>query len=78
MQTMQCVQVPKQENAPTEEAVAAVREQMRCACATLRKQGYSIPEDIVPPAAEGTAASQAAASSVMTAEEQQRFLSSIR
>lgn len=74
------MQVPKQENASTEEAVAAVREQMRCACATLRKQGYAIPEDVVPPP-EGTTASQSAApvgSSVMTSEEQQRFLSSIR
>ena len=75
---MKVVQVPKQENASTEEAVAAVREQMRCACATLRKQGYAIPEDVVPPPAEGTVATQAAVSSVMTAEEQQRFLSSIR
>jgi hypothetical protein len=74
-------QVPKQENASKQEAVAAVREQMRCACASLRQKGYEIPEDIVPPAEGATAGSLAPASvssSVMTSEEQQRFLSSIK
>lgn len=73
-------QVPKKENATPEEAVAAAREQMRCACVILKSKGYTIPDDVVPPmSAQGVDGAVAApvGSSVMTAEEQERFLSNV-
>lgn len=71
------LQVPRSEGASPEEAVAAAREQIRIACKALQQRGFPVPDIEVAGEGSEQPAAVAAASSAMTASEQERFLSTM-